>query len=143
MPDFGKGGTREKKIHHSDAAVNGTAGQYLQYSLTVRGGRPLFTFSCAHRSIASADQFPGHPKANYDWKLWKTIVAPTKTDFTADVFPTDVFNVGMSFLGATEYELLIELHDAAATNLQTVQDIVYKSQFPEDSYIEDLTITWS
>jgi hypothetical protein len=143
VPDFGKGGVRNKKIYHSDVSVNGTAGQYLNYQLNVKGARPAFVFTCAHRQISSADQFAGHPMATYCWKLWKANANPEPTDFTADAFPTDVFTVGMSFLAATEYELVIEVRDPTGSNIQTAQDIVYSSQFAEDSYIEGLTVTWS
>src|SRR5437899_11897576 len=113
MPDFGKGGTREEQLYHHDVTVNGTAGEYLDYTLTAQGGNPLFVFSCAHRNtITTADRFMGHPMAVYKWRLFKSFPsAASPTDFTADVFPTDAFEVGMSFLGIVKYQLTVELHD--------------------------------
>jgi hypothetical protein len=48
----------------------------------------------------------------------------------------------MSFLGAIEYDLTINLCDSSGNLKQVVQDITYTSNVPEDSFIEPLVVTW-
>lgn len=147
MADFGQGGVRTVTTFNADVTVNGTSGEHLAYQATVQGGMPNFVFTCQHQNqvpITSADRFQGHPKQVYAWKLWKTLppnAAPT--DFRTDTTPTDVFGVGMSFIGAIEYTLRVELHDGNGVATKTVQQINYRSQTPTDSVIESLEVIWN
>jgi hypothetical protein len=146
MADFGTGGTR--KIHTYHAAILVSNGDYLDYTVKARGGRPEFVFSCAHReNITDAEHLPGHPAAIYSWTLHKTGPQPiprpnAKPDFVGDAVPDDGFSVAMSFLGAIEYDLTINLCDSSGNLKQVVQDITYTSNAPEDSFIEPLVVTW-
>ena len=148
MADFGNGGTRTKHTYNATATVDSSSGEYLDYTVKVRGGRPEFVFSCAHReNITDADHLPGHPTTMYSWTLHKTSPQPNappiaKPDFGGDVFPDDGFSVAMSFLGAIEYDLTINLCDRSGNVKQVVQDITYTSDAPEDPFIEPLVVTW-
>jgi hypothetical protein len=145
MADFGKGGTRTVGIFHGDVTAVGSSGDYLEYLVDAQGGNPLFVYSCQHRDIIVAShQFPGHPMAHYAWRLVGSPAAATSnTDFTPDSLPTDAYVVGFSFLGAINYKLTVNLRNAAGAIKQTVQQIQYASQFPEDSCMEGLMVTWS
>lgn len=145
MPDFGQGGTRTVTTYHGDVTVAGATGQYLEYVLDVQGGNPLFTYSCAHRDqIVAANQFAGHPLAQYSWRLvLNAAAAHSPTDFAADSLPTDAFVVSVAFLGATDYKLTVNLRDPGGALKQVVQQIEYKSQVAQDSFREGLMVTWS
>ena len=143
MPDFGNAGTRTKTIYNSSATVNAAAGEYLDYSLTVSGGMPAFTYTCADRDpISSSDQFPGHPKANYRWKLQK-IGAALPTIVAADRDDYDPYSVGMSFLGAVRYDLTINLCDSNGTVKKAIQQISYSSTDSTDYFAEPLGVSWA
>jgi hypothetical protein len=145
MPDFGQCGTRTVTIYHGDVTVAGLNGQYLEYVIDAQGGNPLFVYSCAHRDLIVASyQFAGHPLAQYAWHLVLNAAAVNSpTDFTADSLPTDAFVVSVSFLGATDYKLNVNLRDPGGTLKQIVQQIEYKSQVAQDSFREGLMVTWS
>jgi hypothetical protein len=147
VADFGQGGTRTVSTFNVTATVNGSAGEHLAYKVTVQGGMPDFVFTCQHQNqvpITSADKFQGHPKQVYAWKLWKTLPAnPGATDFATDTIPLDTFTVAMSFLGAVAYTLQIELRDGNDQAIRTIQNINYKSQVPNDTAMEGLTVTFN
>ena len=147
MADFGQGGTRTAKNFASDVIVNGTTGEHLAYTLTVKGGMPDFAFTCQHQDqvpITSADKFQGHPRQVYAWKLWKALPAnASPTDFVTDTVPKDIFGVGVFFAGATEYTLRIEQRDGNDSLIKVVQDINYRSQTPTDTVTEGLGVTWN
>jgi hypothetical protein len=143
MPDFGNAGTRTVTVYNADVTVDATAGEYLDYSLTASGGMPAFTYTCADRDpISKSDQFPGHPKANYRWKLQKTgealpgIVAADRNGY-------DTYSVAMSFLGAVRYDLTINLCDGGGTVKKVVQQISYSSTDSRDYYAEPLGVSWA
>lgn len=146
MADFGQTGVITVTTSKSDVMVNGAAQEHLIYKLTVKGGMPDFVFTCRHQErvpITSADRFQGHPKQVYEWRLWKILPnSPSPTDFATDSVPKDDFAVGMSFLGATEYTLLIEHRDQNEGLIETVQSINYKSQTPSDTALEGLRVNW-
>jgi len=143
MADFGNAGTRTVTVFNANVTVNASAGEFLEYSLTAAGGVPAFAYACSHRDpISKSDQFPGHPKANYKWRLQKTgealpsTVARDSTDF-------DAYSVAMSFLGAVRYDLLINLCNSDGTVKKVVQQISYASNDSTDTCSSDLGISWA
>lgn len=143
MPDFGNAGTRTVTVFNPNATVNATAGEFLDHNLTASGGMPAFAYACADRDpISRSDQFPGHPKANYAWKLQKTgevlpsVVAADSNDF-------DAYTVAMSFLGAVRYDLTINLCNRDGSVKNVVQKISYASNDSTDSCAEDLGVSWA
>jgi len=146
VADFGQTGVRTVTKFTPNLTVDGSIKEHLAYKVTVKGGMPDFVFTCRHQEqtpITSADKFQGHPKQVYEWKLWKTLPDdPSPTDFATDTVPKDTFAVGMSFLGATEYTLLVEHRDRNEGLIQTIQNINYKSQTASDNALESLGVTW-
>src|SRR6266849_7409330 len=143
MADFGQCGVRSVHTYNADATVNDTNDEYLQYELDVEGGMREFVFSCEHRpKITETGKFQGHPKQHYEWKLRKNGTG-VKDEFGGDKFPKEPFEVGVLFLGATEYHLIINKCDSTKTVIENVQDITYASQCAEDFCNEGLMVTWS
>jgi hypothetical protein len=143
MPDFGNAGTRTVTVFNPNVTVNATAGEFLNYTLIASGGMPAFAYACAHRDpISRADQFAGHPKASYGWKLQKTgEVLPSVV--AADSSNFDPYTVAMSFLGAVRYDLTINLCNGDGSVKNVVQQISYASNDSTDSCAEDLGVSWT
>ncbi|HET9408334.1 MAG TPA: hypothetical protein VFO39_13925 [Candidatus Sulfotelmatobacter sp.] len=143
MPDFGNDGTRTVTVYNPSVNPNSAAGEYLGYTLTVAGGNPAFVYTCADRDpISRSDQFPGHPKATYTWKLQKAgevlplIVGSDRNGY-------DACSVGMSFLGAVRYDLTINLCNNDGSVKKVIQQISYTSNDSRDYYAELLGVTWA
>jgi hypothetical protein len=104
---------------------------------------PAFVYTCADRDpISKSDQFPGHPKADYGWKLQKTGSA-LPTIIAADRDGYDAYSVAMSFLGAVRYDLTISLCDGSGAVKKLVQQISYASTDSRDYYAESLGVSWA
>jgi hypothetical protein len=142
-PDFGNAGTRTVTVYNASATINAAAGEYLNYSVTVSGGMPALVYTCAHRNpISQSDQFPGHPQANYGWKLQQA-GGPLPAVVAADSGAYDAYSVGMSFLGAVRYDLTISLCNSDGSLKQTAQQISYASTDSSDYYAEALGVSWA
>jgi hypothetical protein len=133
--------TRTVTIFNPNVTVNTTAGEFLDYTLKASGGTPAFAYACADRDpISRADQFPGHPKTTYKWKLQKTgealpsVVATDRSSF-------DAYTVAMSFLGTVRYDLTINLCNSNGSVKAEVQKISYTSNDSSDSIAETLGVT--
>ena len=101
-PDFGQSGHLTIRVSENGAHVAVSAGELIRCSLTVTGpGQAVFAFSCQHRPIRSAPDFPGHPKKTYEW---------TRFDHPGDEdAPADVHALVVAFAGgATSYTFLME-----------------------------------
>jgi hypothetical protein len=135
MGSFGKAGNREDKTDIQSVMVRISQKEFIVYTLTVDAGEPIFTFSCEHRALWSADNDPGHPKKTYTWK-W------SKNDFGDDapnpIFG-DVYGVRMVFTAASKYVLLVEYHDKDG-GVHTLKDITYTSSNPKDWFQEELQV---
>ena len=132
--------TRTVTIFIGRVIVNTTAGEFLDYTLTAAGGTPAFAYDCTDRDpISRADQFSGHPKISYRWKLQTTgeilptIVAADKS--------RDTYAVAMSFLGVVQYDLTINLCNPNGSVKTVVQQISYTSNDSNDSIAEGLGVT--
>ena len=119
---FGKAGKRTARIDR--LAVELQADDLLTYSLTATGARPAFGFGCAHRPITAATMF-GPPQANYQW------------DYTADA-REDVVVLQLSFIAATKYTLRIDR--ISGQSIETLRDVDYESQHPEDTARDSLPV---
>jgi hypothetical protein len=132
MADFGKAGKRTIRSHDGAALVQVSTGEYLAYKLTVQGAIPLFTFACKHTSRRSQSDFPGHPKAVYEW-TW----SQNKNESDA---ADDVYGVAMMFLSALKYTLLVEHRRHDNSVIKTLQDIDYESTEHSDAFTEPLRV---
>jgi hypothetical protein len=140
---FGADGTRDETTCDPSVTVDATAGEYLDYNLKASGAVPGFTYVCAHRDpISNSKQFPGHPQANYRWKLQRTGAA-LPTVVAADSPTFDAYTVTLLFIAALEYELTINLCNQDGTLKKLVQNISYKSANGGDNYSEPLGVSWT
>ena len=141
--NFGANGTRGETTCDPSVIVNASAGEYLSYSIKASGAVPGFTYVCAHRDpISRSDQFPGHPQANYGWKLQKTGEALPGV-VAADSAGFDTYVVTFLFLAALQYDLTVNLCDSTGAVKREVQKISYKSSNGKDSYSEPLGVSWT
>ena len=140
---FGANGTRDETKCDPSVEVNASAGEYLDYNVQASGAIPGFTYVCAHRDpISNSKQFPGHPQANYRWKLQKTGEAlPTVVASDASTF--DAYTVTFLFLAALRYDLTINLCNRDNTVKKVVQQVSYKSSNGGDNYSEPLGVSWT
>ncbi|HXT63382.1 MAG TPA: hypothetical protein VN696_10125 [Pyrinomonadaceae bacterium] len=132
MADFGKGGKRTIRTHDGAVLVSISNGEYLAYKLTVQGAVPLFTFACKHTSRKSQNDFPGHPKAVYEW-TW------SHNSDESDA-PDDNYGVAMLFISALKYTLFVEHRRQDNTVIKVLQDIDYESKEHADSFTEILRV---
>jgi len=132
MGSFGNAGTRTKRVFKTFVQVNVSANEHLHYFITVLGATPLFSLSCEHKTLWSAQNL-GPPAMNYD-RIWPLL--PTEADSNDDEY---VFMV--LFFAATKYTLRLERHDANHQVLEVVEDIDYESNFHGDKFREFFTVT--
>jgi hypothetical protein len=133
MADFGKAGKRTVRSYTPAVKVLLSQGEYLSYRLTVSGAVPEFSFSCSHRTLRSATDFPGHPKQVYEW-TW----GQDPSDKDAD---DDIYGVRMAFLTAKKYTLVVDRRRKDGSLIPPVlTDIDYESAEPTDGYQEDLHV---
>ena len=132
MADFGVAG--KLTIREFDAAVKVrvSQGEYLFFRLTVKGAEPIFTFACKHKARLSEHQFAGHPKKVYEW-TW------SKGQNESDL-PMDMYAVGMSFITAIRYTLLVEHRDQNDGLIDLLKDIDYESTHSADNFTETLRV---
>jgi hypothetical protein len=112
----------------------------LAHSLTVKGAVPMFVFVCKDGEILNAKQFP--IGSSYEWTLCKkgAPADPPKV-VVADALK-DTYGLRLYFTGATQYVLLVNEIDENGNRVRAIKDITYSSQFPADTYQEDLTVQW-
>ena len=133
--------TRTVTTFNPEVTVNTTTdGEFLSYTLTPAGGTPAFAYACADRDpISRADQFPGHPRTDYEWKLQKTGQAlPLIVATDRDKFET--YTIAMSFLGTVRYALTINLCNRDGSVKTEVQKISYASTDSKDFIAEGLRV---
>ncbi len=141
--NFGANGTRDETTCDPSVTVNATAKEYLAYTIKASGAEPGFTYTCAHRDpISRSDQFQGHPRADYGWKLQKTGEA-LPTVVAADSAAFDTYVVTFLFLAALQYDLTVNLCNSDTTVKKVVQKISYRSSNGKDSYSEPLGVSWA
>ena len=132
MPDFGIAGKLTIREYDSGIKVRVSSGEYLYFRLTAQGAEPIFTFACKHKARLSEHQFDGHPKKVYEWTWSK---GADESDN-----PKDMYAVGMSFIAALRYTLLVEHRAQDDSLIDLVKDIDYESNQPADNYTETLRI---
>jgi hypothetical protein len=86
-------------------------GQHLHYFVTVEGSQPLFSLACEHKKHFDAQDL-GAARKHYDF-VWE------RSSADAGGEDRDTYTFGMSFAGADQYTLRVELHDV---NHQPVDD---------------------
>jgi hypothetical protein len=112
--------------------VNQSQGEFLHYRVTVSGGNPQFAFGCAHRHILSAQNFPGHPMATYDWIYLRNPVDSDASD--------DSYGLSMLFIAATKYAVVIEHCDKTGKVIKRIGDVAYASTTPTDIARQSLEV---
>jgi hypothetical protein len=114
----------------ADVVVDVTNGGFLSYRVEVEGGNPRFGFSCEHRdSILESQTFPGHPKAVYEWDLFRQPPQPGRPSVPADA-NLDTFVVNMLFVAARKYVVKIDHHKPGGA-VVTVSSRTFESDDPE------------
>jgi hypothetical protein len=129
-PDFGKGGHLTIRVSEQGAHID--AGEFIRCKLTVTGpGQAVFAFSCQHRPIKSAADFPGQPPP-YTWTRFDH---PGDADAAQDVHSLVVAFAG----GATSYTFLMEKMDKDNHVLKTLKDFDASSTVATDVYRDGIT----
>ena len=132
-PDFGKGGHLTIRVSEQGAHITIPEGQFVRCTLDVAGpGQAIFAFSCQHRPIKSAADFPGHPKKTYEWTHFKD---PGDADAPQDVHALVVAFAG----GATSYTFLMEKMGKDGLILATLKDFDASSAVATDVYRDAIT----
>ena len=131
MGTFGNAGTRTKRVFKTLVKVNQSANEHLHYKITVQGATPLFSLSCEHKTLWSAQSL-GPPAQQYE-RIWP--FTATEVDANDDEY---VFIV--SFFAALKYTLRLERHDANHNVLEVVEDIDYESSSHADKFREFFTV---
>lgn len=131
-PDFGKAGKFTARTDEIQTAVHTSQGEFLSYTLTVKGAKPVFTFSCEHRKWLTNDDL-GTPSAKYEWPHFQK---------TADEdAPDDVYGVAMSFLAAPmSYTLVVNKLDKDNNVVQKLKDIDVESTNSSDFFVSTLRV---
>jgi len=132
MADFGVAGKLTIREYDGAVKVRVSQGEYLYFRLTVKGAEGIFTFACKHKARLSEHQFAGHPKQVYEW-TW------SKGQDESDL-KMDMYALGMSFMTAIRYTLLVEHRDANDAMIDLLKDIDYESDHPTDNYTETLRV---
>jgi hypothetical protein len=133
MPDFGKGGTRDITANDDVETVRFGDGEYLHFALTASGAEPLFSFTCLQRDLLTQFDFENHPTDLYEWEVG------SEKQITDDE-DDDVYSVGMSFITAREYTLVVERRRANDSVIKTLINITYTSDVAEDKFVETIRI---
>ncbi|HEV7474398.1 MAG TPA: hypothetical protein VGN90_10140 [Pyrinomonadaceae bacterium] len=86
-------------------AVDVNEGQHLHYFITVVGSKPLFSLVCEHKKVHFDAVSLGKARQNYEVEWQRDSADAPGQD-------GDTYTFGMSFGGADQYTLRVELHDA-------------------------------
>jgi hypothetical protein len=125
VTSFGVAGKRTARIDRRAVVLDPT--DLLVYTVIARGATPVFGFSCRHKAILSAESIPGHPREKYQWD-----VEPDSND--------DVLVLLMSAIAVVKYSVQIDRISAAGALIETVRDVDYESQDPDDTAEDNLTV---
>jgi hypothetical protein len=116
-------------------------GDFLIYKLAPSNGNPRWVYACQDRQIFSVTT----PQPLYQWFLVNNGPTPTPLWVPTDRPPNvdDIYIVGISFAQTRSYRLQIaSLHAGAPpTAAIVVQDIIYTSDNPTDSFREPFTVS--
>jgi hypothetical protein len=82
--------------------------------------------------VISANEFPGHPLAEYRWEWLRNI-----SDFDAH---DDQYGVKFTFVPAIKYTLIVDYCDRQGTLLERLKNVEYKSTDPSDIFTEPLRV---
>jgi len=109
--------------------------EHLTYRVTVRGAQPIFTLvdSQTDQLLMSQDDDPVavFPAVVFE-RQW-----PSSSD---PILEVTSHTIGLQFLGAISYRYEIERVSADNTS-ETIMDITYRSNEPEDSFFQDLQVS--
>ena len=132
-PDFGKGGHLTMRVSEQGARIAVAAGERIRCTLTVTGpGQAVFAFSCQHRPLKSAADFPNQPKTF----TWTHFDHPGDNDAAQDVYSLVVAFAG----GATSYTFLMEKMDNGGHVVTTLKDFDASSTVAVDVYRDGITL---
>jgi hypothetical protein len=114
--------------------VNLSAGESLNYKVTVRGPQPIFRLvdSQTTELLMSNNDLPvaTMPQVVFE-RRWPLPSEPTQKATT--------HTMGFQFIGAVSYRYEVEKKAANGTTV-SVMDITYSSNSPEDSFFQDLQV---
>lgn len=121
----------EKRVRMESAGVvvNASAGERLEYKVTVRGPDPIFALvdSSGDRVLLSNKDLNG----NVAERTWPLAVDPVPVATN--------HNLALTFHDAIEYTYLVILRRAAGSVV--INDIDYLSSRPEPAELQNLVIT--
>jgi hypothetical protein len=115
--------------------VNFSKGESLIYRVTVRGPQPVFRLvdSQTTELLLSNNNIPvaTMPEVVFE-RRWPLPLEPTQKATT--------HTLGLQFIGAVSYRYEVEKKAANGTT-ESVIDITYSSNSPEDSFFQDLQVS--
>jgi hypothetical protein len=120
----------------SAVSLDVTNGETLVYRMTVRGPRPIFALkdSVTNVVLLSNASPPKSVTPNTVFeRKW-----PLDNDLTAD---NSSHTMAMGFLGAVQYDYVVEHRDDQDQLIETLIDITYKADAPEDTFFQRLGVS--
>jgi hypothetical protein len=112
-------------------AVSVTNGEFLHFTLTDGGPVAIFSFeSSVKGTLWEAPDFPGHPKALYEWDHLRN---------PSDIQQLEVLTLGLSFFSNADYTYKVHVMDKNGSALRTALEITYKGA-PTDSDDESFRV---
>jgi hypothetical protein len=143
MADFGNTGEITVRESIPGVEVNVTDGEYLFYQLTVSGAIPIFVFACTHETRLAASQFDDHPKAVYEWTWSRTAqMSADIPNVQSDADDSgETYGVVMHFAAAIKYTLVVEHRDRDDNLIETLKDMDFETQAPEEFFSEGLLVS--
>jgi len=125
VTSFEKAGTRTVRVDRRSVILE--PGELLVYTVIARGAMPVFGFSCRDKEILSAASIAGHPREKYQWEF-----DPDSND--------DVVMLLLSFIAVVKYSVQIDRISSAGLLIETVRDVDYESQDPDDTAEDSLGV---
>lgn len=121
--------TKTVRMESAGVLVNASAGERLEYKVTVEGPDPLFALvdSTGDRVLLSNNDLNG----NVAVRTWPMPVDPVPVATN--------HNLALTFHDAIKYTYLVKLHRASGP--VTINDIDYESSKPEAAEFQNLLIT--
>ena len=123
--------------------LSNTAGEFLEFTVKAQGPNPTFVFAskCGATSavLRKSVDFPGHPRQEYEWNHFGPSHSAPPPDTQALGTPEST-TLHFTFLGVTEYNLLVTHRDANGAKIELVKDITYKPKKPTATYDELLKV---
>jgi hypothetical protein len=135
---FGNKGKRTSRVDENAVIVDSKKKEYLDFKLTVKGAKAIFTFACMHKPYKKESDFSGFPAIDeFEWMWGKNA---GEFHHKAEGQKKDKYGVRMSFVPAVKYTLVVKHCDENGGTIEVLKDVDYESQDPHDTFVEFFTV---